>query len=106
MSTIVLQELWAGVRNDSEAHDLSRLRALARRVRTLLNPTDAAWVLSGQALARLRSRRNLGAARLRGLRNDALLAASAMLANAAVLTSNRRDFELIAEELAVSVVPT
>ena len=101
VSSIVLQELWAGVRHDAEARDLDRLYRLALRHGTLLTPPAAAWILAGQVLARLRSRRSVATARLRSLRNDVLLAASAFLAGAAVMTRDRSDFELIREELGV-----
>lgn len=104
VSSIVLQELWAGVRHDAEARDLDRVYRLALRHGALLTPPAAAWILAGQVLARLRSRRSVAAARLRGLRNDVLLAASAFLAGAAVMTRDRSDFELIREELGVVTV--
>lgn len=99
VSTIVLQELWAGVRDDEQARDLRRLHRLARASRTLLTPPAAAWILSGRAMSILRERRRLQPQRLRALRNDALLAASAFVVNAKVLTENERDFELIQDAL-------
>ncbi len=103
VATVVLQELWAGVQDDAQARDLRRLYRLARASRTLLNPPAAAWVLSGRALGVLRSRRRLGPQRLRALRNDALVAATAFVVDARVLTENERDFELLREALAVAV---
>jgi predicted nucleic acid-binding protein len=97
----VLQELWAGVRSDAEARDLERLHELARRSRTLLNPPAAAWVISGQALRTLAERGTVGPRRLRALRNDALLAASAALVQATVITENVHDFELLARVIPV-----
>ncbi|MGH7673100.1 MAG: hypothetical protein ACREMC_09370 [Gemmatimonadales bacterium] len=46
----------------------------------------------------------MGAARLRALRNDVLLAATAWVHDAAVMTKNRADFARIAEVLPVRVV--
>jgi len=102
VSTIVLQELWAGARNERELVDLGGIYELARRRRTLANPPPAAWVMSGEALRELGKRRSIGAARLRSLRNDALLAATAVADDATVLTHNKRDFELLADVLPVS----
>jgi len=65
---------------------------------------SAAWVLSGQALHILAHRQRVGSDRLRALRNDVLLAATALLHGAAVMTRNREDFALIAAVLPVRVV--
>jgi predicted nucleic acid-binding protein len=100
LATVEIQELWAGVSDESQARDLTRLYELARSSRTLLNPPAAAWVLSGRALGLVRAPRRCGPQRLRTLRNDALLAATAFLAGATVLTENEKDFELLNEALA------
>jgi len=50
LATIVLQELWAGVRHPREARDLERLYQTARRHGALLDPPPPAWVIAGQAL--------------------------------------------------------
>jgi predicted nucleic acid-binding protein len=77
---------------------------LAWRHRRLLNPPAAAWILSGQALQLLARSRRYGSARMRALRNDVLLAATAFVYGAAVMTHNRADFLRIAEVLPVRVV--
>lgn len=105
LSAIVLQELWAGVRGSREAADVHRIHELARRAGKLATPHAAAWVLSGQALAALAAKRRLSSARLRTLRNDVLLATSAVLLGATVLTENIRDFSMIAAVLPVEYRP-
>ena len=104
ISTLALQELWAGARRPEERLGCERLFQTARRHRRLLNPPAAAWILSGQALYILARRGGLGAARLRALRNDVLLAATALVHGAAVMTHDRRDFEEITSVLPVRVV--
>ena len=96
LATVVMQELWAGAPNATERAYIERLYLLAWRDRRLLNPPPAAWVLSGQALHILARRQRVGSGRLRALRNDVLLAATALLHGAAVMTRNREDFALIA----------
>lgn len=100
VATIVLQELLAGARSTVEREYFTALFRLARRHGRVVNPPAAAWVLSGLTLAKLAGRR-LGAARLRSLRNDVLLAATALTQRAAVLTYNRADFMLIRSVLPV-----
>jgi predicted nucleic acid-binding protein len=104
LATITLQELWAGVRSSAERAYCERLYEQTRRAGRLVNPPAAAWILAGQALGVLGRRSALGAARLRSLRNDVLLAATAWAYDAAVMTHDRRDFERIAEVLPVRVV--
>ncbi len=104
LATVVMQELWAGAPNATERAYIERLYLLAWRDRRLLNPPPAAWVLSGQALHILARRQRVGSGRLRALRNDVLLAATALLHGAAVMTRNREDFALIAAVLPVRVV--
>ena len=96
--------LRAGAPNATERAYVERLYLLAWRDRRLLNPPPAAWVLSGQALHILAHRQRVGSGRLRALRNDVLLAATALLHGAAVMTRNREDFALIAAVLPVRVV--
>lgn len=101
LTTIALQELWAGVRSPREARDLQALFDAAHRRRRLANPPAAAWLLAGRALHRLARRRRIRAARLRAMRNDVLLAATAVAHGAVVLTYNRADFALIRRVLPV-----
>jgi predicted nucleic acid-binding protein len=104
LTTIALQELWAGTRSRDERDHCDRLYELARTRGRLLNPPGAAWILAGQGLNVLSRRGRLGPARLRALRNDVLLAAAAFTHGAAVMTRDVRDFERIAEVLPVRVV--
>ena len=101
LTTIALQELWAGVRSGRVAKDVNGLLDVALRWRRLTNPPAPAWIVAGRAIGRLRRRGRVGPARLRSLRNDVLLAATAVAYGAVVLTYNRADFALIASVLPV-----
>ncbi len=104
LATVVLQELWAGARAADQRAYAERLYETARGAGRLLNPPAAAWILSGQTLRILDGRRGLRGARLRALRIDVLLAATAFVYGVAVMTGDRRDFARIAEVLPVRVV--
>ena len=104
VSTIALQELWAGASRAAERSDCERLFETARRHHRLVNPPVSAWILAGQTLAVLSRRGRLGPARLRTMRNDVLLAATAWAYDAAVMTHDVRDFAAIADVLPVRVV--
>ena len=104
LTTITLQELWAGARSTADRAYCERLLVEAQRHGKLLNPPAAAWILAGQTLGLLARRRVFGPARLRAIRNDVLLAATAWAYDAAVMTHNRTDFDQIAAVLPVRVV--
>ena len=104
LATITLQELWAGARSTAERAYCERLLVEAQRHGKLLNPPAAAWILAGQTLGLLARRRVFGSARLRAIRNDVLLAATAWAYDAAVMTHNRADFAPIAGVLPVRIV--
>ena len=104
LATVTLQELWAGVTSEGEARDVDRLYELARGAGRLVNPRGPAWILSGRALAALVRRGKVSGARLRAIRNDVLLAATAVTHDAAVLTHDTRDFGAIAQVLPLRFV--
>jgi len=104
LATITLQELWAGARARADRAYCERLLVEAQRHRKLLTPPAAAWILAGQTLGLLARHRVFGPARLRAIRNDVLLAATAWAHDAAVMTHNRADFARIAGILPVRIV--
>jgi predicted nucleic acid-binding protein len=91
MSSVVLAELRRGA-VDSCERDF--LRALERN-RPILTPTEKNWFESGEVLAEIRSKQGMAAAKLRDLHFDVLIALTARSHGARLITSNRRDFELI-----------
>jgi predicted nucleic acid-binding protein len=91
MSSVVLAELRRGA-VDSGERDF--LRALERN-RPILTPTEKNWFESGEVLAEIRSKQGMAAAKLRDLHFDVLIALTARSHGARLITSNRRDFELI-----------
>ena len=61
----------------------------------ILTPTDKNWIESGEILARIRADRGFAPARLRDLHFDVLIALTARSHSARLITTNRRDFELV-----------
>lgn len=90
-SAVVLAELWRGATKSSEREFL---RALSRRY-PVLTPTEKTWMESGRILEMIRSDRGFSAQKLRDLHFDVLIALTARSYGARLITSNRRDFELI-----------
>jgi predicted nucleic acid-binding protein len=94
-SAVVISELWRGASTPAEQRFV---RALERN-HPVLVPTTKNWVQSGQILGHLRTDRGFGPEKARDLHFDVLIALTARSAGARLITSNRADFELIAEYL-------
>jgi predicted nucleic acid-binding protein len=90
-SSVVLAELWRGATKPS---DREFLRILARN-HPILTPTEKNWIESGEILARMRADHGFAPAKLRDLHFDVLIALTARSHGARLITTNRRDFELI-----------
>jgi predicted nucleic acid-binding protein len=91
MSSVVLAELLRGA---TAAAELKFLRALARN-HPILTPTEENWLESGEILAKIRAAQGLEPHKLRDLHFDVLIALTARSHGARLVTTNRRDFELI-----------
>ncbi len=96
LSSVVLEELYAGA-NPGDHRILERLERDFERARRVLTPNLTDWTSAGKMLAKLGQKfgyEQIGRSRLT---NDALMAASASRVGITVLTTNRRDFERLAE---------
>ena len=94
-SSVVIEELLAGVIDDTGRRAVTSLYRPFERVGRVLTPSHAIWKQAGQFLAWARQERPGVSAKLPRLTNDALIALSARSIGATVYTSNRDDFELI-----------
>ncbi len=90
-SSVVLAELWRGAGTVREREFLKALEAN----HPVFTPTKNNWLESGQLLARMRADQGVDPAKLRDLHFDVLIALTARSHGARLITSNRRDFELI-----------
>jgi predicted nucleic acid-binding protein len=91
MSSVVLAELWRGAQTPSDCKFLS---ALARN-HPVLTPTQQNWLESGEILARIGADQGFEPHKLRDLHFELLIALTARSHEARLVTTNRRDFELI-----------
>lgn len=91
MSSVVLAELWRGA-NKAAEHDL--LRKLAKN-HVILTPTEKNWLESGELLSKMNRDLGFEPAKLRDLHFDVLIALTARSYGARLITSNRKDFEMI-----------
>jgi predicted nucleic acid-binding protein len=90
-SSAVLAELMRGAVGPAE-HKF--LRSLARNY-PILTPTQRNWLESGEILANIRRDQGLEPHKLRDLHFDVLIALTARSHGARLITTNRKDFELI-----------
>ena len=90
-SAVVLAELWRGATANAERRFL---RALERN-HPVLVPTAKHWIESGEVLSVIRAMRGFAPEKLRDLHFDVLIALTARSLGARLITSNRKDFELI-----------
>jgi predicted nucleic acid-binding protein len=90
-SSVVLAELLRGVTGPAE---YKFLRTLARN-HPILTPTQTNWLESGEMLAKIRADQGFEPHKLRDLHFDVLIALTARSHGARLITSNRKDFELI-----------
>jgi predicted nucleic acid-binding protein len=96
LSAVVLEELYAGS-DASNRRVLEKLERDFEKANRLLTPNLGDWTLAGRILASVAQRHGfekIGKARLT---NDALIATSASRNGISVITTNARDFALLAE---------
>jgi predicted nucleic acid-binding protein len=90
-SSVVLAELWRGATTVAERELVQTLS----RNHPILTPTEKNWIESGKILAKIRADLVLTPHRLRDLHFDVLIALTSRSYGARLITSNRRDYELI-----------
>jgi len=90
-SSVVLSELARGATNESE---LDFVSILAKN-HPILTPTERNWLESGSLLYRMHEDKGFSPGKLRDLHFDVLIALTARIHGATVITSDKADFELI-----------
>jgi predicted nucleic acid-binding protein len=95
MSSVVLEELYAGSRADSR-RVLEKLERDFDKARRLLVPTLSDWTNTGKILAGIAEQHGYEKIARARLTNDALIATSAARSGIRVLTINARDYALLA----------
>jgi predicted nucleic acid-binding protein len=96
LSSVVLEELYAGVR-DPNRHAVERLEREFDRIKRILVPNLSDWTQSGRVLSRLAAKYHYEKIGQGRLTNDALIAVSAGRLGITVITANERDFRRLAE---------
>ncbi|HVO81796.1 MAG TPA: PIN domain-containing protein [Terriglobales bacterium] len=96
LSSVVLEELYAGVR-DRDRHVVERLERDFDRAKRILVPNLSDWSQTGRVLARLADKYDYEEIGQGRLTNDALIAMSAGRLGITVITANERDFRRLAE---------
>jgi predicted nucleic acid-binding protein len=97
LSTVVLEELYAGAFDQKAKKMCARLERDFDKAGRLLVPNASDWSLTGQVLAQLGSKYGFEQIGRSRLTNDALVATSAARQGLTVLTLNAGDYARIAE---------
>ena len=101
-SAVVLSELRRGART-REAQGL--VEALHRLARTQWEPTAAEWWEAGRLIRKIGDAQRWERSKRRDFQNDALIALTARRHGATIVTADWTDFDLLAQELRVSILP-
>ena len=99
-SSVVLSELGRGART-REAHGL--VEALFRLVRIQWAPTAADWWEAGLVIRKIGDAQRWDPHKRQTFQNDVLIALTARRHGATIVTANRSDFDLLGNELGVSL---
>ena len=101
-SAVVLSELRRGARTQ----DAERLvMMLYRLARICWEPTASDWWEAGRLIQKIGDAEGWDGNKRRDFQNDALIALTARRHGAAVATADHRDFNLLARELRIYVLP-
>ena len=100
-SAVVLSELRRGARS-KKARKL--VAALFRFAKIQWSPTAMDWWNAGRMIQKIGDAQTWDPRRRRDFQNDALIGLTALRYGATVVTTNRADFELIAEEVGISIL--
>jgi len=100
-SAVVLSELHRGARTVEARRLVARLFRLAS---VQWSPTATDWWEAGRVIQRIGDAQTWDPRRRRDFQNDVLIGLTARRYGATVVTTNRADFELIADEVRISVL--
>ena len=99
MSSVVVSELYAGAHDSQSMRILDKLYHVFQGVGRLTVPNDDDWRQAGRIIARSGKKYGYDSTYLSRLQNDILIACSARIIRAFVLTKNEKDFVGIREFL-------
>ncbi|HRI70684.1 MAG TPA: PIN domain-containing protein [Polyangium sp.] len=99
-SAVVLSELVRGARTRQAEGMVESLR---RMCRVIWEPNAMDWWTAGQLIRKIGDAHDWDISKRRGFQNDVLIALTARRYGATLVTSNRRDFELLRAELAIDL---
>jgi predicted nucleic acid-binding protein len=100
-SAVVFSELRRGART-RKAEAL--IDSLHRMAKVIWEPTPSDWWEAGRIIRKIGDSHGWESAKRRDFQNDTLIALTARRYGVSVVTSNRNDFELLAEEIPIKVV--
>lgn len=97
LSSVVLEELYAGASDASAQKVLNKLEKEFSNLNRILVPNQNDWTSTGRVLNKIGEKYGFEKIGKTRLTNDALIAMSAARTGLSILTANPKDFKLIAE---------
>jgi predicted nucleic acid-binding protein len=101
-SAIVLSELRRGARTKAAK---ALVENLLERATVVWSPQTSDWLEAGRLIREIGDACRWDRSKRRDFQNDALIALTALRHGATVVTANRVEFELLSQELGVSILP-
>ncbi len=97
LSAVVLEELYVGASDKKTVKILTKFESEFTKINRLLVPNQADWSIAGQVLNKIGEKYGFDKVGKARLTNDTLLAMSVARKGLKLLTTNAKDFQLIAE---------
>lgn len=95
LSSVVLEELYAGAIDPKAKKLILRLEKDFGKIERLITPTHNDWSLSGQILCSIGQKCGFEMVKLSRMTNDCLIAMSALRNGLKIITRNAKDFRII-----------
>jgi predicted nucleic acid-binding protein len=105
MSSVVIEELYAGAFDAISIKLIDRLYETFERLNRLIVPNASDWQKAGKVVAKLGRKYGFESLYLARIQNDVLIALSARQIGAYVITGNMKDYERIREFLDFKLYP-
>lgn len=95
LSSVVAQELLAGTGDDVTLQSFKRFCNVFKQNRRFITPSTEDWLICGGLLSKLGRKHGFEIIKRGRLVNDVLIALACKQVDATLITSNKKDFEMI-----------
>ncbi len=104
LSSVVAQELFAGAQDEKDVGEIERFFGSFERSGRVLTPSKSDWLECGRVLSQIGRKHGFESVKKGRLVNDILIALSCHDVEAAILTLNLKDFQMIGEFIEIEIL--